>query len=212
MKQRIITALILIPLAIGWMFFLPLDYFCLGAIVIVLLASREWGRFVLPAQPHWLLLPMGALLSLSLWLNPPAQLLLASPHPVILGILYAGGLWWLAALVMVLAYPRGTRWWRKQPWLKALFGVLTLLPFFWSLLLLRSHGYTQDPQLGGWVVFFVMLLFLHKIRCTLIPAIVAPVALLGTFTVMLLSGFSINILTISVKLNFISRAEVRFVP
>lgn len=40
-----------------------------------------------------------------------------------------------------------------------------------------------------------MLLFLHKIRCTLIPAIVAPVALLGTFTVMLLSGYSINILT-----------------
>ena len=158
LKQRIITALILIPLAIGWMFFLPLDYFCLGAIVIFLLASREWGRFVLPAQPNWLLLPMGGLLSLSLWLNPPAQLLQATPHPVILGILYAGGLWWLAALVMVLAYPRGTRWWRKQPWLKALFGVLTLLPFFWSLLLLRSHGYTTDPQLGGWVVFFVMLL------------------------------------------------------
>lgn len=45
------------------------------------------------------------------------------------------------------------------------------------------------------LVFLVMLLFLHKIRCTLIPAIVAPVALLGTFTVMLLGGYSINILT-----------------
>lgn len=45
------------------------------------------------------------------------------------------------------------------------------------------------------LVFLVMLLFLHKIRCTIIPAIVAPVALLGTFTVMLLSGYSINILT-----------------
>lgn len=45
------------------------------------------------------------------------------------------------------------------------------------------------------LVFLVMLLFLHKIRCTLIPAIVAPVALLGTFTVMLFSGFSINVLT-----------------
>ncbi|VTN08609.1 Acriflavine resistance protein B [Raoultella terrigena] len=33
------------------------------------------------------------------------------------------------------------------------------------------------------LVFLVMLLFLHKIRCTIIPAIVAPVALLGTFTV-----------------------------
>ncbi|WP_407575899.1 multidrug efflux RND transporter permease subunit [Raoultella terrigena] len=45
------------------------------------------------------------------------------------------------------------------------------------------------------LVFLVMLLFLHKIRCTIIPAIVAPAALLGTFTVMLLSGYSINILT-----------------
>lgn len=45
------------------------------------------------------------------------------------------------------------------------------------------------------LVFLVMLLFLHKIRCTLIPAIVAPVALSGTFTLMLLSGYSINILT-----------------
>ncbi|MDZ7320573.1 multidrug efflux RND transporter permease subunit [Kosakonia sacchari] len=45
------------------------------------------------------------------------------------------------------------------------------------------------------LVFLVMLIFLHNIRCTLIPAIVVPVALLGTFTVMMLSGYSINILT-----------------
>ncbi|MBB6117967.1 multidrug efflux pump [Rahnella inusitata] len=45
------------------------------------------------------------------------------------------------------------------------------------------------------LVFLVMLLFLQNLRYTFIPAIVAPVALLGTFTVMLLSGFSINVLT-----------------
>jgi len=45
------------------------------------------------------------------------------------------------------------------------------------------------------LVFLVMFLFLQKIRYTLIPAIVAPIALLGTFTVMLLSGYSINVLT-----------------
>ncbi|MFI8066870.1 efflux RND transporter permease subunit, partial [Acinetobacter baumannii] len=43
--------------------------------------------------------------------------------------------------------------------------------------------------------FIVMYLFLHNVRYTLIPAIVAPIALLGTFTVMLLAGFSINVLT-----------------
>ncbi|MFD2235244.1 multidrug efflux RND transporter permease subunit [Phaeospirillum tilakii] len=45
------------------------------------------------------------------------------------------------------------------------------------------------------LVFLVMLLFLQKVRYTLIPAIVAPIALLGTLTVMLAAGFSINVLT-----------------
>ena len=45
------------------------------------------------------------------------------------------------------------------------------------------------------LVFLVMYLFLQKIRYTLIPAIVAPIALLGTFTVMLLAGYSVNVLT-----------------
>ena len=45
------------------------------------------------------------------------------------------------------------------------------------------------------LVFLVMLLFLQKVRYTLIPAIVAPIALLGTFAVMWAAGFSINVLT-----------------
>ncbi len=45
------------------------------------------------------------------------------------------------------------------------------------------------------LVFLVMLLFLQKLRYTLIPAIVAPIALLGTFAVMLAAGYSINMLT-----------------
>ena len=45
------------------------------------------------------------------------------------------------------------------------------------------------------LVFLVMLLFLQSIRYTLIPAIVAPIALLGTFSVMWAAGYSINVLT-----------------
>jgi len=45
------------------------------------------------------------------------------------------------------------------------------------------------------LVFLVMFLFLQNVRYTLIPAIVAPIALLGTFAVMLVAGFSINVLT-----------------
>lgn len=45
------------------------------------------------------------------------------------------------------------------------------------------------------LVFLVMFLFLQNIRYTIIPTIVVPVALLGTFAVLLAMGFSINVLT-----------------
>ena len=45
------------------------------------------------------------------------------------------------------------------------------------------------------LVFLVMFLFLQNIRYTIIPTIVVPVALLGTFATLLALGFSINVLT-----------------
>ena len=45
------------------------------------------------------------------------------------------------------------------------------------------------------LVFLVMFLFLQSWRYTIIPTIVVPVALLGTFGVLLTLGFSINVLT-----------------
>jgi multidrug efflux pump len=45
------------------------------------------------------------------------------------------------------------------------------------------------------LVFLVMFLFLQNLRYTAIPTIVVPVALLGTFAVLLALGFSINVLT-----------------
>ncbi len=45
------------------------------------------------------------------------------------------------------------------------------------------------------LVFLVMFLFLQDWRYTLIPTLVVPVALLGTFATLLAFGFSINVLT-----------------
>jgi multidrug efflux pump len=45
------------------------------------------------------------------------------------------------------------------------------------------------------LVFLVMWLFLQNLRATLIPTIAVPVVLLGTFGVLALTGFSINMLT-----------------
>ena len=46
------------------------------------------------------------------------------------------------------------------------------------------------------LVFLVMLLFLQSLRATLIPTLVVPVALTGTFAGMYLFGFSINVLSL----------------
>ena len=45
------------------------------------------------------------------------------------------------------------------------------------------------------LVFLVMFLFLQNLRYTIIPTIVVPVALLGTFATLLALGMSINVLT-----------------
>ena len=47
------------------------------------------------------------------------------------------------------------------------------------------------------LVFFVVYVFLQDMRSTLIPAIAIPVALIGTFFVMNLIGFSVNLITLS---------------
>jgi multidrug efflux pump len=45
------------------------------------------------------------------------------------------------------------------------------------------------------LVFLVMYVFLQNLRATLIPAIAVPVVLLGTFAVLQIAGYSINMLT-----------------
>ena len=47
------------------------------------------------------------------------------------------------------------------------------------------------------LVFIVVYIFLQDMRSTLIPAIAIPVALVATFFVLKLIGFSVNLLTLS---------------
>ncbi|WP_435529609.1 efflux RND transporter permease subunit, partial [Paramuribaculum intestinale] len=47
------------------------------------------------------------------------------------------------------------------------------------------------------LVFLVVFLFLQDFRSTIIPMIAIPVALIGTFFLMNIFGFTINLLTLS---------------
>ncbi len=75
-------------------------------------------------------------------------------------------------------------------------GVRHIVPFDTSKfvdLSIRQVVITLLEAIG--LVFLVMFLFLQNWRYTIIPTIVVPITLFGTFAVLLALGFSINVLT-----------------
>ncbi|MCE0556287.1 MULTISPECIES: phosphatidate cytidylyltransferase [unclassified Motilimonas] len=158
LKQRIITAGVLAPMTIAAIFLLPLKLFSLLVAAIFLLASREWGSLVSREKRAFILYPFGLVLGASLIAIPVEGIWLTQINHYVLGILSAGGLWWLCCLALVLTFPNSAKLWQSQAWLKGIFGLLTLMPFFWSLLTLRSVNFYHEPQQGAWLVLFVMLL------------------------------------------------------
>ncbi|MFH7586093.1 phosphatidate cytidylyltransferase [Oceanimonas smirnovii] len=158
LKLRIITALCLIPVVLGAVFLLPLPFFALFATVVYLLAGREWGRFIDAGKSNVVMVFL-ALVLVALMAAVPIEHIWANGlHPWIGIVLTAGALWWLVALPLVLRYPQSRGLWQNRPWLKALFALLSLVPFFWSLLVLRSYQYEQDAHYGAWLLLFVMAL------------------------------------------------------
>ena len=75
-------------------------------------------------------------------------------------------------------------------------GVKWAIPYDSSRFVSISIRQVAETLLEAVVlVFLVMFLFLQNIRYTIIPTIVVPVTLMGTFAVLLALGFSINVLT-----------------
>lgn len=75
-------------------------------------------------------------------------------------------------------------------------GVVWSIPYDSSNFIKISIKQVAQTLLEAIVlVFLVMYLFLQNFRYTIIPTIVVPVALLGTFGALLAMGFSINVLT-----------------
>jgi phosphatidate cytidylyltransferase len=158
LKLRIITALCLIPLVLAAIFLLPLSFFALFATGVFLLAGREWGRFIDVRKANVVMVSLALVLIALMASVPIAQIWAAGLHPWVATVLYGGALWWLLALGLVLAYPRSAALWRDHLWLKALFALMSLIPFFWALLVLRSYQYEQNPYFGAWLLLFVMSL------------------------------------------------------
>ncbi|GHA59762.1 phosphatidate cytidylyltransferase [Photobacterium aphoticum] len=158
LKQRIITAVILAPLVIAGIFFLPFPAFIAALAAITLIGFWEWTQFVeAKSRVAAMIVPVVSLAA-SLWFmptDPQALSTLATSHHT---MLMTGGVWWLIASALAITYPRSATWWSGISPLKYLFGLLTLIPFFWSVLMLRAVHYLDSPYHGAKLVLLVCLL------------------------------------------------------
>ncbi|MEH6367993.1 MAG: phosphatidate cytidylyltransferase [Pseudomonas marincola] len=143
LKQRIITALILLPIALGGFFLLEGGAFALFIGAVVTLGGWEWARLAgFPAQwQRVLFAALVAVLLLGLYHAP----ILATP------VLLLGVLWWCVATALVLKFPQSAVYWAPA-WRRIAIGLLILLPAWQGLVLFK-----QWPQ-ANWLILAVMVL------------------------------------------------------
>ncbi len=158
-KQRVLTALLLAPTALGAVFYLPPAGFALFVAVAFSLAAFEWAGFCgwqsvqsrLPFTVISVLTFAGITLALPVKLLWPA----ASNWTADL-LLWAGISWWLLAVLLVLSFRQTQQLWAKSQLLKACMGFLTLVPSFAAILLLRHVNYEASPYTGAWLICLLL--------------------------------------------------------
>lgn len=127
LKTRIITALILAPIAIGGVFFLPPVGFAIFTAALIALGAWEWANMAgLTAQFARVGYSTAILLLLAALYTTTAQ-----------GVLWLASLWWLVGFGLVAYYPKGSTHWGLVP-VRAAMGLLVLVPAWVGLNYLRS--------------------------------------------------------------------------
>ena len=143
LKQRIITALILLPIALCGFFLLEGSAFALFIGLVVTLGGWEWARLA-GFNDQSMRIAYAAVVALMLFVMH----LLPGLAPWVLG---ASVLWWGIATYLVLTYPRSSDHWAGAA-CKLVIGLLILLPAWQGLVLIK-----QEP-LGNWLIMAVMVL------------------------------------------------------
>ncbi len=130
LKTRIITALILAPVAIGGIFFLPPTGFALFTAAIITLGAWEWANMSgLEQQPE----RIGYAAAVAIILYS-----LVDVSAVV--VLWLALLWWIVCFLLVRSYPAGSERWGSVP-VRALMGLLVLVPAWIGLNHLRAGGF-----------------------------------------------------------------------
>jgi phosphatidate cytidylyltransferase len=134
LKQRVITALILAPLALWGIWALPSSGFAAALGVLFAMAGWEWSRLCgLERAPGRALYV--AVLVLAMVGGYP---LLAQGNWALV-ILVLALMWWTLALLAVVSYPQGTGLWQHSGTARGIAGLLVLLPAWAALALMHAR-------------------------------------------------------------------------
>jgi len=164
LKQRIITAAILAPLAIAALFLLSLPGFHLVMVVVCLIAAWEWTGFSAKnslKQRKLQLAVFGLAFGLISILLPSNILPRLLEEGTTYLVLFVAAIWWFSSLFLVMAYPKSAAVWRKSVVITFAMGCLTLIPFLWAMLALHSWHYEPSAASnydGSALLLYVMLL------------------------------------------------------
>jgi phosphatidate cytidylyltransferase len=145
LKQRIITALVLLPVALGGFFLLDGAAFALFIGAVVGLGAWEWARLAgLAGQALRVAYAAGvAALLFGLY-----QLPALAPWLLLLGVV-----WWVLATALVLSYPASSHYWAGLP-ARLSIGLLILLPAWQGLVLFK-----QWPLANGLILAVMVLVW-----------------------------------------------------
>ena len=143
LKQRIITALILLPIALCGFFLLEGSAFALFIGLVVTLGAWEWARLA-GFEAQSMRVAYGAVVAAMLLVLH----LVPGLAPWVLG---AAVLWWGVATFLVLTYPKTSEHWASAA-CKLVIGLLILLPAWQGLVLIKQY------PLGNWLIMAVMVL------------------------------------------------------
>ncbi len=149
MKQRILTGLILAPLAIAIILLSPTPVFAAITAIAWLLSTWEWTRLInLRSQA----LRAGFVLVVALLLGGLWLLRGSDAWWLVIGI---GMLWWLVALAWLRNFSFGASPTTANRGIKLLAGLLVLVPAWAALIEIHSH-----PQLGpSWTLLALVVVW-----------------------------------------------------
>ncbi|MAA75218.1 MAG: hypothetical protein CMN28_10990 [Salinisphaeraceae bacterium] len=145
---RIITAAVLLPLVIGAIFFFPPVAVALLLAAFLLVGAWEWGGLLqLPAAWRGLYGLLAAAVLALLWWQMDAV-------PVVQAVLWAGVLWWVYAVVLVIRFPRG---WDVGVGLRPVAGLVGLVILAAAFVaVLGVHGL---PRGAEWLLLLFLLIW-----------------------------------------------------